>query len=131
LQKYITDVPGASEVFWGGVVSYDNSIKERVLGVSPAIIAEQGAVSSECAQAMAEGAQRLIGSELAIAITGIAGPDGGSADKPVGTVHIAFRIGGQGFDRQLLLFGDRESIRHKAAEAAILLIFNALREEKE
>lgn len=131
LQKYITDVPGASEVFWGGVVSYDNSIKERILGVSPAILEAQGAVSSECAQAMAEGAQRLFETELAIAITGIAGPDGGSADKPVGTVHFAFRNGEHGFARHLLLFGDRESIRHKAAEAAILLLFNDLREEKE
>jgi nicotinamide-nucleotide amidase len=130
LQKYITDVPGVSEVFWGGVVSYDNSVKEKILGVSPAIIEAHGAVSRECAQAMAEGVQRVFDSEVAISVTGIAGPDGGSSEKPVGTVYFAFRIGEQGFAKHLLLFGDRESIRHKAAEAAILLLFNALREDK-
>jgi nicotinamide-nucleotide amidase len=86
----ITQVPGASKVFDAGFVTYSNTIKERVLGVSAAALAEVGAVSETVALQMAAGALRNSGADYAIAVSGIAGPDGGSADKPVGTVWIAW-----------------------------------------
>ena len=82
----ITSVSGASAVFWGGVISYDNSVKRDVLGVPEEVLATKGAVSSECAAAMAEGARRLLKTDLAVSLTGIAGPGGGTAEKPVGLV---------------------------------------------
>lgn len=127
LQKYLSDVAGVSEVFLGGVVSYSNEAKTSLLKVDPAIIDQYGAVSAECALAMAEGAERLFGSRVAISVTGIAGPDGGSPEKPVGTVYFGFCVAGKSFTEYKLLFGDRESIRHKAAEAAILLLYNTLK----
>ena len=80
----ITGVPGSSAVFRGGIISYDNSVKHCVLDVPEEVLATRGAVSSECAAAMAEGARRLLDTDLAVSITGIAGPGGGSDEKPVG-----------------------------------------------
>ena len=126
LQAYIAAIPGASEALLGGVVSYANRIKEELLGVDT--IESHGAVSPETALAMAKGVQKLFRSDVAIAVTGIAGPDGGSKDKPVGTVHFAFAV----FDKykhvQMYLRGDRESVRHKAAEAGIILLINLLQD---
>lgn len=85
----ITDVPGASAVFFGGVVSYANAAKEGWLGVDPRLLAAHGAVSAEVAKAMMQGLLALPQVDLACAVTGIAGPSGGTADKPVGTVFIA------------------------------------------
>ena len=82
----ITAVPGSSAVFAGGVISYANSVRERVLGVAPETLATVGAVSAETAAQMAAGARRLLGTDLAVSVTGIAGPDGGSDAKPVGLV---------------------------------------------
>lgn len=128
VQKYLTDIAGASEVFLGGVVSYHNSAKEDILKVSDFVIQKQGAVSPDCASAMAMGVQKLFQADIAIAITGIAGPDGGSEEKPVGTVYFGFRIGDTSWTEHKLLFGDREIIRHKAAEAAMLMLYNRLKE---
>ena len=89
LASLFTSLPGASEYFYGGVVSYDNSVKMNVLGVEKEVLDTYGAVSQECAQQMAAGARRVLGTDYAIATTGIAGPDGGTADKPAGTVWIA------------------------------------------
>ena len=83
-----TSVPGSSEYFLGSVTSYANSVKTGVLGVSPEIIEKHGAVSSECVAQMAEGVRRITGSDFSVATSGIAGPGGGSAAKPVGTVWI-------------------------------------------
>ena len=88
ISHLITSISGSSAYYLGSVTSYANSVKENVLGVSPQIIKEHGAVSSECAAAMAEGIRRLTGSDYSIATTGIAGPGGGSSDKPVGLVWI-------------------------------------------
>lgn len=85
----LTNVAGSSDYFLGGIVSYDNSVKQSMLGVTSETLTLHGAVSSECALQMAMGARRAIGSDYAIAVTGIAGPGGGSDEKPVGTVHIA------------------------------------------
>jgi nicotinamide-nucleotide amidase len=82
-------VPGASDVFLGGVIAYANSVKQQLLGVPAGTLAVHGAVSDPVALAMAEGACRVTGADWAIAVTGVAGPGGGSADKPVGLVHIA------------------------------------------
>ena len=89
LASLFTSQPGASDYFYGGVVSYDNSVKMNVLGVEKDILDTCGAVSQECAQQMAVGARRVLGTDYAIATTGIAGPDGGTPDKPAGTVWIA------------------------------------------
>jgi len=89
IAKRITDIPGSSAYFLLGAVTYSNDSKELVLGVPAGLIEKYGAVSSEVALAMAEGVRKISGSDLAIATTGIAGPDGGSPEKPVGTVFIA------------------------------------------
>jgi PncC family amidohydrolase len=89
IAKLITDVPGSSSVLAGGCVSYTNEIKTTVLGVDPAIIARDTEVSHACAAAMAEGARRLFGTDLAVSTTGFAGPTGGTEDDPVGTVYLA------------------------------------------
>ena len=88
ISQLITSIPGSSEYFLGGVTSYANSVKTGVLGVAPEIIEKHGAVSSECVAAMAEGVRRLTGSDYSVATSGIAGPGGGTPEKPVGTVWV-------------------------------------------
>jgi len=88
IADHITNVPGASAIFRGGFVTYSNEMKERCLGVRAETLARHGAVSEAVAKEMAEGARRVSGSDYAISVTGIAGPDGGTPDKPVGTVFI-------------------------------------------
>jgi nicotinamide-nucleotide amidase len=85
----ITNVPGASEIFLGGIVAYSNQVKEKFLGVRAATLKKHGAVSENVAREMAEGARKKFGADFAIAVTGIAGPSGGTKNKPVGTVFIA------------------------------------------
>ena len=89
LASLFTSQPGASEYFYGGIVSYDNSVKMNVLGVEKEVLDTFGAVSRECAEQMAAGARRVLGTDYAIATTGIAGPDGGTPEKPAGTVWVA------------------------------------------
>ncbi len=122
----ITAVAGSSAVFWGGVVSYDNSVKHGVLGVPEEILATKGAVSSECAAAMAEGARRLIKTDLAVSITGIAGPGGGSADKPVGLVWFGLASKSGVFAEKKVFSGDREAVRAAAIEHALRLLLSAV-----
>ncbi len=111
----LTEVAGASEVFPGGVVSYANEVKQEVLGVPEAVLIDHGAVSAECAVAMAEGARRVVGSDLALALTGIAGPGGGSAEKPVGLVYLAV-ADAKGVEVERCSFGgERRAVRQQAA----------------
>ncbi len=121
--KLLTDVPGASASFLMSAVTYANQAKQAILGVPAEVIAEHGAVSEACALAMAEGARARSGADLAVAVTGIAGPDGGTEDKPVGTVWFA-TAGPDGTRSKLRTFPpfDRESLRRLAAHAAIDLI---------
>ena len=88
ISKSITDISGASLVFWGGVVSYDNSVKENVLGVKRQTLDTKGAVSAETACQMAQGVKSLLKTDIGISTTGIAGPGGGTKEKPVGTVYV-------------------------------------------
>jgi nicotinamide-nucleotide amidase len=117
----LTGVAGASDVFLGAVVTYSNELKERELGVPRELLERHGAVSAEAAAAMAAGARGRLGADVAIAVTGIAGPGGGSDEKPVGLVyiHVEAPDGGRGAD---FLFGsDRESIRRRATVTALHL----------
>ena len=121
----ITAVSGSSAVFWGGIISYDNSVKHRVLGVPEEILSTKGAVSSECAAAMADGAQRRLNTDLAVSITGIAGPGGGSAEKPVGLVWFGLASKSGTITEKNIFSGDRESVRSAAIEYALQLLLAA------
>lgn len=118
----ITSVSGASAVFWGGVISYDNSVKRDVLGVPGEILETKGAVSSECAASMAEGVRQRMGTDLAVSITGIAGPGGGSAEKPVGLVWfgVSSKLGSR--TEKMIFSGDRDAVRASAIEHALKLL---------
>jgi nicotinamide-nucleotide amidase len=129
VQAMLTDVPGSSQVFMGGVVAYDNAVKERLLGVSAATLREHGVVSEETAREMAEGVRDRLQATFGIATTGIAGPGGGTPDKPVGLVYIAVA----GPDRtdvfRLLLSGSREQIRIRAAKQLLWRLIRHAREQ--
>lgn len=88
LSKLMTDIPGASEVFDGSIVSYSNDVKNKFLGVDDDVLKKYGAVSVECAKQMAEGARQALGADIAVSVTGLAGPGGESDEKPVGLVYI-------------------------------------------
>ncbi len=118
IAKRITDVPGASGVFLGGVVSYTNGVKNHVLGVPSSLLDAYGAVSAPVARAMAMGVRVLTGSDLSVAVTGLAGPDGDDRGNPVGTVFAALSAPEGVFVRQLALGGDRERIRTLTAHHA-------------
>jgi nicotinamide-nucleotide amidase len=115
----ITSVPGSSGYFLGALVTYADAAKEELLGVPAAMLATHGAVSAQTARAMAAGAKDRLGSSLAIAVTGIAGPDGGTAEKPVGLTYLALASGDVAEVRKLQLGGDRDANRTAAAEAAL------------
>lgn len=110
----LTDVPGVSDVYVGGVVAYSNALKERQLGVPAAVLAAHGAVSRETARAMAEGARTALGADAAIAVTGIAGPDGGTEEKPVGLVFVAAVAPAGASVERFVFSGDREAVRLRA-----------------
>ena len=119
--KWLTDLPGASRVFWGGVGAYSNDAKQRLLGVPPALLAEHGAVSAQAASAMARGLLERCPANLAAAVSGIAGPEGGSPEKPVGTVWIsAVHRDGRSLTRSFLFAGGRDLIRRRSAVATLL-----------
>lgn len=118
----LTSVPGASDVFLGSVVAYADGVKEDGLGVPHQILEQHGAVSAEAAAAMARGARERLGADLAVAVTGVAGPDGGTAEKPIGLVFV-HAIGPDGEEaRRTELPGDREMIRGRATAAALHLV---------
>lgn len=124
--KRLTDHAGSSDVVLGGVIAYADEVKVRDLGVPPALIAEHGAVSEPVARAMAEGAARHFGASASIALTGIAGPGGGTAEKPVGTVWAATSLGGV-VDAFVGHFtGDRDGVRARAAQAAMASLYRRL-----
>lgn len=120
IAKLLTDLPGSSNIFWGGVIAYSNVLKEKLLKVNPQVILQKGAVSRNCALEMVKGIKELTGSSLAISVTGIAGPTGGTAEKPVGTVYFGFIAENKIWSQKQVFTGDRESVRYKAAEYALL-----------
>jgi len=115
----LTDVPGSSKYFIEGVVAYANDAKTRTLGVEPMLLMEHGAVSGPVAEAMAEGIRKRAGTDFGLSITGIAGPDGGTEEKPVGTVFIALASDVKTEHRKFKLPGDRHLIRWRASQAAL------------
>ncbi|HEX2910633.1 MAG TPA: CinA family protein [Chloroflexia bacterium] len=119
----LTNVPGSSDYYMGGIISYDNRIKHGVLGVPTEILETVGAVSRECALAMAEGTRRVLETDLGISTTGIAGPGGGTPDKPVGLVYVAL-ADGKGFNRceRYVWTADRVGNKELSAEAALRLL---------
>jgi nicotinamide-nucleotide amidase len=118
----LTDISGSSDVFVGGVVCYANRLKTALLGVPADLIEAHGAVSEEVARAMAEGARTRLGVDLAIAVTGIAGPGGGTPDKPVGTVWFALASRGGTDARRIVFLGSRREVRERATQTALYLL---------
>lgn len=124
----IVSVAGSSDYLLGGIVSYSNDTKRRLLGVSAEILANRGAVSAECAESMAEGARRLFEADIAVSTTGIAGPGGATGRKPVGLVYIALATPA-GVETQEHHFpGDRAAVIAAATEAALQLLLRGVRE---
>ncbi|MBR4131860.1 MAG: CinA family protein [Oscillospiraceae bacterium] len=124
--KRITDVPGSSNVYPGGVISYSCEIKRRVLGVDPAVLETQGAVCETVAAQMAEGVRTLMGSDYGLSSTGVAGPDSDDFGNPVGLVYLGLTDGVHTKVLELHLTGDRASIRRKAAERALSTLFDLI-----
>lgn len=126
LAARLTEVPGSSRFLESGYVSYANTAKVRQLGIDPASLAGMGAVSGEVAQAMADGARRRAGADLSVSITGIAGPAGGTADKPVGLVYIALDGAAGRRVRRCFFAGDRGRIRAQSVQAALEMVRRGL-----
>ena len=122
LAARLTDPPGASQYFAGGLITYSNEAKQRLLEVPARLLEERGAVSEEVCLAMADGARDAAGADIAVSITGIAGPSGGSSAKPVGTVWIgvASEVGSSA--RRFHFDGDRGSIRRQSVERALEML---------
>ncbi len=126
LAKALTDIPGSSQWFERGYVTYSNAAKKHDLGVEALTLESQGAVSAAVAEQMAAGALRVSGADVALGITGIAGPDGGTLEKPVGLVYLAIaHRGGEGSVRRELFAGDRAAVRAQAVAAALRLLARA------
>ncbi len=128
IARQITSQSGSSGHFLGGVVSYANDVKHRVLGVPETILDNPGAVSEPCARAMAEGARTVIGADIAVSTTGIAGPDGGTARKPVGLVYIGLATASETIVEEHVFSGDRAAVIEAATVRALDLLLNAAAE---
>lgn len=123
ISKTVTDLAGVSAVFFGGVVSYANEIKEKLLGVRHKTLEKYGAVSEQTAAEMATGAVRALGADFSVAVTGIAGPDGGSEKKPVGLVYIACADkNGNVKVTKNLFSGDRKAVRDQTTKTALQML---------
>ena len=125
----LTDIAGVSDVFTGGVVTYSNRLKHELLGVPCELLEKFGAVSEECACAMARGARERLGGDCAVAVTGIAGPGGGTPEKPVGLVYIAAETPERSAVKRLELRGDRAAVRQRARARVLLLLLELLRSD--
>ena len=131
IAKRITDVVGASEVFPGGIVAYSNQAKVELVGVHAEAIATDGAVSETVACQLAEGVTDRFGTDVGIGITGIAGPGGGSVEKPVGTVWIATCVHGEVRSFRGRYAGGRDAVRARASQAALAAVYRRLVDRRE
>lgn len=122
----VADVSGASAVLMGGVVSYDPHVKHEVLGVSQEVIDTVGVVSEACALQMASGARNLLKVDVALSATGVAGPTGGTAENPVGTVWLGVSTAKETVARRFHFDGDRQSVRRQTVETALRLALDVL-----
>jgi nicotinamide-nucleotide amidase len=127
--KRLTDTAGASEFLSSAVITYSNESKRDLLGVSEHTLQQHGAVSEAIAREMAQGARKVTGAMCGLSVTGIAGPGGGTPEKPVGTVWVAAAVGDRVEAKLLRLFGDRSEIRERAAQAALAFLRDLLRRE--
>lgn len=118
----ITAIPGSSRVYKGGVISYTNAVKEMVLGVPGELLEDCGAVSSQVAMAMAQGARRLLQADVAVSVTGLAGPDGDDRGNPVGLVYIGYCDECKLYGKEYHFSGSRETVRSSAIRAALEMI---------
>ena len=132
MAKRITEIPGSSQVFDCGIVSYANEVKAGVLGVSRETLERYGAVSSQTAMEMAKGVRKLAGAQFGVSTTGIAGPDGGTAEKPVGLVYVGLDWEGHSEAVELRLSRgrnrEREKIRYLASSHGLALLLKAIRQ---
>lgn len=119
LASTLTDTPGSSEWFAGSVVAYSNEVKTKLLGVSPEVLEKHGAVSESVVRAMAEGVLKATNTQFSVAISGIAGPGGGSEDKPVGTVWMAWSFPSGTRARQYSFSGSRQEVKEQSVMAAV------------
>jgi nicotinamide-nucleotide amidase len=122
IARRLTDWPGSSEYFWGGVVVYADRAKNRLLGISEETLREHGAVSEATVREMAERVCEISDADCSIAVTGIAGPEGGTAEKPVGTVWLAVRMGEQTVTKQRYYPGPRDVVRERTAQGGLDLL---------
>lgn len=130
LAAALTAVPGGSAVYIGGVVAYSNSVKQALLDVPRTVIEQHGAVSEECARAMALGCQHGFATDWALSTTGIAGPDGGTPDKPVGLVWFGWARAGNGVrTERRVLGGDRATVQRLSVEHSLRILLELLAEE--
>jgi nicotinamide-nucleotide amidase len=118
----ITSVPGSSSYYSGSVIAYENRIKSEVLGVDPLVIEEKGAVCREVVEQMARGVRQVLGTDTSISTSGIAGPDGGSDEKPVGTTWICVQYGEDSFEKIYHFGGTRKRIIDQASNTALQLL---------
>lgn len=126
LGKLLTDIPGASNAYKGGVISYVSEVKHRLLGVEQETLDICTAVSRETAHEMAKGAREVVKADVGVSTTGLAGPDGDGTGRPVGLVYVALDMEGFSYCRKLHLTGDRSEIRAQAAHEALLMLLEFL-----
>ncbi len=130
LSAYLTSLPGSSKYFTGGIISYSNLAKMKLLKVNSETLKNYGAVSEQVAREMAQGCQAINGSQIAVSITGIAGPGGGSKNKPIGTVCFAIINDQQTRSYTYYFDGDREQIRQQSCKIALELIIDIFNHSK-
>ena len=129
IAEAITRIAGSSAWFEAGFVTYSNEQKTRQLGVPAPLFEQVGAVSREVVEAMVRGAQRHSGARFAVAVSGVAGPDGGSPEKPVGTVWLAWAVAERMFARRFQFTGDRQAVREQSVEAALVGLISVVNGE--
>ena len=120
----LTAVPGSSAVYKGGIISYTNAVKEKLLGIPAEMLEAHGAVSAPVAQAMAEGARKALQSDIAVSVTGLAGPGGDEYGNSVGTVFIGYADANKSYAKEYHFSGDREAVRQQAVQMALCVVLD-------